>query len=30
MKQLGSAYATIFYIQNIGFDNGAWLIGWVD
>jgi MFS family permease len=29
MKQLGSAYATIFYIQNIGLTMVPWLIGWV-
>ena len=29
MKQLGSAYATIFYIQNIGLSMVPVLIGWV-
>lgn len=29
MKQLGSAYAIIFYIQNIGLTTVPWLIGWV-
>ena len=29
MKQLGSAYATIFYIQNIGLTMVPPLIGWV-
>ena len=29
MKQLGSAYAIIFYIQNIGLTMVPWLIGWV-
>ncbi|MDR0940115.1 MAG: MFS transporter [Mediterranea sp.] len=29
MKQLGSAYATIFYIQNIGLMAIPWLMGWV-
>lgn len=29
LKQLGSAYAIIFYIQNIGLMAVPWLIGWV-
>ena len=29
MKQLGSAYAIIFYIQNIGLSMVPLLIGWV-
>ncbi len=29
MKQLGSAYATIFYIQNIGLSLVPVLIGWI-
>lgn len=29
MKQLGSAYAIIFYIQNIGLWLIPWFIGWV-
>jgi MFS family permease len=29
MKQLGSAYAIIFYIQNIGLSMEPVLIGWV-
>ena len=29
MKQLGSAYAIIFYIQNIGLSMVPVLIGWV-
>ena len=29
LKQLGSAYAIIFYIQNIGLMAVPWLVGWV-
>ena len=29
MKQLGSAYSIIFYIQNIGLSMVPLLIGWV-
>lgn len=29
LKQLGSAYAIIFYIQNIGLMVVPWLIGWM-